>query len=62
MATYIRFVNEGEVEADAEITEMIKNGLIIPTGRWPGEYEVLVAGAISWELGRAGSYDVIKAV
>ena len=62
MATYIRFVNEGEVEADAEITEMVKLGYIIPTGRWPGEYEVLADTSISWELGRAGSYDVIKAV
>jgi hypothetical protein len=62
VATYVRFVNEGEVEANEEITEMVKLGLVIPTGRWPGEYEVLDAGAISWELGRTGSYDVIHAV
>ena len=58
----VRFVNEGEVEADKEIAELVEKGLIAPTGRWPGEYEVLKTGAIYWELDRAGGYNIIRAI
>jgi len=62
MATYIRFVNEGEVTANEEIAEMVKLGLIIPSGRWPTEYEVLESEGLSWELGAKYDYDIIHRV
>lgn len=55
MTTYIRFVNEGEVVADREITELLRLGLIARTD-YPEKYIVLDPEGIRWELDRRRGY------
>lgn len=59
MAIWIRFPNEGEVEADEEIAEMVKFRYIEPTGS-PEWYLVLLPHSLGLELKDLYDYDIIS--